>query len=233
MAALHLMVNCAVALERRVHKILLAAGLYSLSTFVQSQTVEESRFAHALYGGGSLGYGSTTWYGLVPQEEKQNINMALYTPISAREGGVVWGGVAGYEFTPQFALEINYQHYPDANMTFDEVSLFAIDHNDNRVLNSNTEVVFVLAKFMLLIPNTPARVYSGFGIGDVHRNDLINNHWQFSPSFGAGINYTATPHVMAELAANYTAGYGESELNPVNDYVPFLYSICAKLIYRI
>jgi len=215
-----------------VLRILLAASYLSFSALSYSAIDQDFLYSHRLYGGGSLGYGSTTWYGLVPAQEKQNMAMSLSTPTLSQEGGLIWGGVVGYEFNPFFALEINYQQYPQASLVFDEESLFAFDHNDNTLLNTKTEVVFALAKIMVMVPNTPIRVYSGAGVGDVHRNDQLNNHWLFTPSFGAGVNYLPTPHIMAELAANYTAGYGESELNPVEDYIPFLYSVCVKLVYR-
>ena len=211
-----------------VRKAFLAASFTSLCVLAHSQST-----ASTLYAGGTLGYGSTTWYGLVPLPEKQNIAMAISTPTLSQEGGLVWGGVAGYEFTPSFAVEVNYQRYPQASIQFDEQSLFAFTHNGQTWLNTQTEVVFALAKVMVDIPNTQARVYSGAGVGDVHRNDTESNHWHVTPSFGVGLNYTATTHIMAELAANYTAGYGESEMNPIDDYIPFLYSVCVKLVYRV
>ncbi len=216
-----------------MHRFLFAVGLSSFCALLYSSPIEDTRFSHPLYAGGALGYGSTTWYGLVPAAENQNMAMALYTPVSAQEGGLVWGGLAGYELSPNFSIEVNYQQYPKVNLTFDEESLYAYDNDSNTLLSSQTEVVFVLAKIMLVIPNSAWRVYSGVGIGDLHRNDLMNNHWLITPSFGAGVNYTPTKHISTELAANYTAGYGESELNPVADYMPFLYSVCVKLIYRI
>ena len=54
-----------------------------------------------------------------------------------------------------------------------------------------------------------------------------------TPTFALGFNYNLSEHIMAELGANYTAGYGESELNPAKDYVPFLYSAFVQLAYRI
>jgi len=49
---------------------------------------------------------------------------------------------------------------------------------------------------------------------------------------GGGFNYSFTEHLMAEFGFNFTAGYGESELNPANDYVPFLYSGFFSMAYR-
>jgi hypothetical protein len=38
---------------------------------------------------------------------------------------------------------------------------------------------------------------------------------------------------MAEIAGSYTAGFGESELEPVYDYIPFLYAVVLRIAYRI
>ena len=77
------------------------------------------------------------------------------------------------------------------------------------------------------------RVYSSVGVAQVHRWDDMNENNRIAPTFGVGFNYNFAEHVMGELGANYTAGYGESELNPAKDYVPFLFSVFFKVAYRI
>ena len=99
-------------------------------------------------------------------------------------------------------------------------------------LSTHTESLSLLAKIMLTVPNTTIRVYSGAGIADVHRYDEINDSWRLTPMFGVGVNYNFTPHIMTELGINYTAGYAESELNPSQDYFPFLYSAFFVIGYR-
>ena len=61
-----------------------------------------------------MGLGSTTWTGLVPESKNQNLAINISTPINAREGGSSLGALAGYEFTPYFALEANYMRFADA-----------------------------------------------------------------------------------------------------------------------
>ena len=61
---------------------------------------------------------------------------------------------------------------------------------------------------------------------------MIVNEWRVSPTFGVGFIYPITNHIIGELAGNYTAGFGESQLNPVDTYYPFLYSVTARLAYR-
>ena len=68
--------------------------------------------------------------------------------------------------------------------------------------------------------------------GQKHRSDQVNEHWIGRPSFGAGFNYNFTDHIMGELGAMYTAGQGQAQLNPVENYFPFLYSFFARVAYR-
>jgi len=188
---------------------------------------------HAFYVGANGGYGSTTWIGLVPEMENQNIVLSMSTPIEVKEGGGVWGGFAGVEFTPFFAIEANYLAYPGATVFFDEDSFFAFENNGQTELNTQTQAVSLMAKFMVALPKTKARAYSSLGVGGIHRNDEINNIWIAAPSFAVGLNYVFTEHVMGEVAGNYMSGYGTSELNPAKDYVPFLYAAYARIAYRV
>lgn len=215
--------------------IFVCAVLYSITALSQemSSPAEVSWKKHPLYAGVLAGYGSTTWEGLVPAPVNQNMAMRTSTPVMAREGGGVWGAFAGYELSPHFAVEANYMRYPKATILFDEDSLFAFENEGVIDLESHTETGSVMGKVMLIIPRTRLRFYSSAGIAIVHRWDNMTENEKFSPTFGAGFVYTFSDHIMAELGANYTAGYGESELNPAKDYVPFLYSGVFRLAYRI
>src|SRR5262245_58450979 len=97
--------------------ILLMVWFYCLNTYAAAN--RPNPFQHPFYVGVLGGYGSTTWDGLVPTEENQNIALSLSTPLMVREGGGVWGLFAGYEFIPFFAIETSYMHYPAATITFD------------------------------------------------------------------------------------------------------------------
>ena len=190
-------------------------------------------FKHRLYLGGEGGYGSTTWQGLVPSFDKQNTAINISMPTYVHEGGDVWGGFLGYELSPYFALEASYMRYPNAKVLFDEYSLFAFEHDDRISFETKTAQASVLAKVMLLIPETQFRLYSGAGIAKVYRSDEINDQTRVSPTFGVGINYNVTPRIMLEIGGSYTAGYGESELNPIEDYVPFLYAVFLRAAVRV
>lgn len=189
-------------------------------------------FKYKAYFGVIAGYGSTTWGQLIPQPENQNPAISMSTPNNVDEGGAIWGLYLGYEFLPTFALETSYVKYPSAVVYFtSEDNIFSIDHNLTQ-LNTNTEAVSVAGKFMLLLPDTTLRAFSSVGASCVHRADVVNNSWRLSPVFGVGFNYNFTPHLMYEIGIDYTAGYGESELDPANDFVPFLYSAFMRLAYR-
>lgn len=176
------------------------------------------------YAGGMAGYGSTTWYGLVPSKSEQNAAMSLSTPIETREGGGAFGVFAGYEFNPSFALETNYIRYPGSHIGFDEISVFAFEHDGLRYFISKTETLNIIAKLMVNFPYTNVRIYSGIGLGGVHRQDMLLHRWHTGPSFSVGATWPLTPRIRIDLDGNYTAGVGEARLSPADTFIPFLYS---------
>lgn len=197
-----------------------------------SYSVTTSQKKHPLYVGLIAGYGSTTWQGLVATEKNQNVALMLSTPTEAEEGGATWGILAGYEFTPYFALEANYVKYPESTIYFNPVSLYSFTHEGALSFSTKTKSVSLMGKIMLLFPDSNWRVFSGAGAAALYRKDSIVNDWRLTPTFGLGVNYNFTEHLMGELVGNYTAGFGESLLSPVDTYFPFLYSITAHLAYR-
>ena len=217
--------------NKRLYVVLLLQLTIS-AIYSQKSIAAANTFQHPFYIGVTGGYGSTTWEGLVPPKKNQNIAMSLSTPTDVTEGGGVWGLFSGYEFNPYFAIEGSYNHYPDAQVSFDAISLFSFMNNGLTKFTTHTETVNVMGKIMLLIPKTEIRAFSSFGAAGIHREDVLYNHWRLSPTFGIGINYDFTPHIMGELGANYTAGYGEAQLNPTTVYFPFLYSITLRLAYK-
>lgn len=208
--------------------IVLCCGFIT-SSYAENLAID--KFHYPFYAGLLGGYGSTTWGELVPQD--QNAAMSLSTPISASEGGSIWGLFAGYEFIPQFGVEATYVHYQAARLYFDPMSLFSYNYNGMTELTTRTESITLMGKIMLIIPHCTIRAFSSAGIGAVHRYDEIKNIWRARPTFGAGFNYNITAHWMTEIGVNYVAGYGVPELNPTKDYVPFLYSAFFKVAYRV
>lgn len=191
-----------------------------------------SSFAsHPFYMGLLSGYGSTTWNQIVPSDANQNEAMVLSTPTHVNEGGIIYGVNLGYELLPEFALELTYIHYPYASVYFSPDSLFTFDHNKTK-FHTHTQSLAFIAKYMVFIPHTSIRAFSSVGPALMYRADIVKNQLRISPNFGVGFNYPFSEHWFFELAFNYTAGYGESELNPVNDYMPFVYSGIASMTYH-
>lgn len=186
----------------------------------------------AFYAGFGGGYGSTTWSGLVPVASKQNSAISISTPIKVKEGGAVAGIFAGYEFSPHLAIEVSYLNYPRAEIFFSQDSLFAFEHNERISFQSKTATLGFIAKLLLPIPDTCFRIYSAFGGAKIYREDDLLVESNVSPNFSLGALYNMTEHLMAQLSFNYTAGYGESELEPCHSYIPFLYSAVLGLAYR-
>lgn len=186
-------------------------------------------FRQSLYAGIIGGYGSTTWEGLVPTIENQNPALSLSTPIDVSEGGGVIGAFAGYEISRYFAVEASYMRYPDAKIHFDAQSIFSFLHDEQTEFISTTETISFMGKVMIFVPGTNIRFFSSLGGANVHRRDVLNETWRLSPTFGAGFNYHFSEYIMGELGANYTAGFGESNLNPTDSYIPFLYSYTFRL----
>lgn len=149
------------------------------------------------------------------------------------EGGAAWALTAGYELLPVFAVELSYMHYPSARIYFDEMSLFSFYHHGLTVFDSHAETVALMGKYMFYIPHTNIRAFSSTGIAGLHRYDIIENGWRLTPIFGVGFNYKITRHIAGEMALNFIAGYGESELNPAEHYIPFLYSGLITFSYYI
>lgn len=209
--------------------------LFLLSVFMPPMigyaSIQCDKTHNHFYLGATGGYGKTTWEQLVPDENNAALNVS--TPIHVSEGGAVWGVYGGYEFMPALALEASYMRYPNARLEFDPDSLFSFYHDGQTEFDTHTESASLVAKIMLPIPCTNLlRAYSSFGAAGVHRYDDVADRWRLSPTFGAGFNYIMTEHVMVEFGTEYVAGYGQSEIEPAEHYIPFLYSGFFRLAYR-
>jgi hypothetical protein len=217
-----------------IKHFLLGFSLCTLTMSVRTFAADTSNniFKYPYYVGVEAGYGTTTWSGLVPTGNNKNGAMIISTPTNVEEGGLVGGIFTGIELIPYFAVEANYMRYPNAKVNFGADSLFAFDHNGRTSLNTHTDTLSVMGKFMVLVPRTTVRAYASAGPAFIHRWDELNNNRRVTPTFGLGVNYNINSHIMTELAGNYTAGYGESELNPSEDYMPFLYSVFLRIAYR-
>ncbi len=203
----------------------------STLAYATESVVTNDRFINPFYLGINYGFGSTTWGALVPRPARQNSAMSWSVPKNVIEGGAVYGFIAGYEISPFFAVEAAYSHYPRAHITFSEDSFLTADWGPTELVSS-TNAYSLIAKVMMQVPKTYWRVYSDAGLAVVHRRDAIYNYHRTTATFGIGGNYIFSKNWMAEFGGTYTAGYGESELDPAEDYMPFLLSFTLRIAYR-
>lgn len=183
--------------------------------------------------GGVVGGGSTTWMGLVPEKSQQNAALNLSTPIDVREGGLVWGVAGGVEAFKNFHFQMDYTHYPKATILFDQDSLFSIDHDNATSFTTSTYTWSMQGKFLVPWQETHLKLFASGGVAWLARRDDLLQDDLVSPIFSIGGNYELSPQWMLELAFSYTAGNGKSELNPAEDFMPFLYAGIVRLFYRL
>lgn len=184
--------------------------------------------SYPLYIGMSGGWGSTNWTGLVDKFAEQD-GSDLSVPVSAKDSGIVWGALAGYEISPHFALQAEFLQYPTALIKFDAFNqYFPAAEN----MESSTVVYNATAKFMVPIWHTGIRAFSELGPSYTYRKDVLANISHWGATFGAGLNYNVTRWLMTEVNFEYTTGWGDSDTTPVMDYLPFLYSVNGVIAVR-
>lgn len=208
------------------------SGLLVLACFGQAFAFTAVHADKPWFVGGAGGFGSTTWQGLVPNAQHQNSAMSLSTPIDVQEGGGLWGVVAGVEPFQNFQIQFDYLQYPKATVFFDKDSLYSIDNNDSTEFTSRTHTWSIQGKFLVPWEDTKLRLFAGGGVAWMARRDDLLQQDIVTPSFQMGLNYMLNCRWMAEAVFSYTAGFGESELNPSAHYMPFLYGVYARLMYR-
>jgi hypothetical protein len=195
----------------------------------KDSSTQQTIFNRPFYAGVTFAYGATTWSYLISDDP--NAAMALSTPTKVQESGEEWGLIAGYEFLPTFALELSYDHYPRAKVTFDPMSLFTFEHDGLTSFYTNTESLSLMGKFMVLIPhNENFRVFGSAGAAVVHREDILTDKYLLTAKFGVGGNFAVNDTLTFEFGFDYTAGNGVSELNPAEHFIPFLYSVFTRLV---
>jgi len=205
-----------------------------LTSFAASlvTTPPDTHRLYPFYAGLTIGYGTTTWSGLVASDDDM-IAMAVSTPTGVDEGGTIGGAFVGYELFPSFAVELSYTHYPNAKVYFNEMSIITYDFGGITDFITHTNNYSLVAKFMVPVPHTSSiRIFSSVGPSVTHRQDIVYDHWLLTPTFNFGFDIDVTDHIMAEVGANYTAGTAISEMDPAEDYIPFLYSGYARIAWR-
>ena len=210
--------------------IAILMGITGLACSVQAASdVIKDHFYVGVLGGS----GSGTWSELIMKGGPQEIS-TVSTPIDVHEGGGVWGFLTGYQFTEHYAVQLQYMRFNTARVTLAPYSDYDIDNPNELTFETNTDAFSAITKFMLPLPKAlPLSVYSDFGLALVRRSDSFAHTQQaWSPTFGLGLVYTLNHHWLFDGSFDYIAGYGKSEVDPVYDYIPFLYAGTLKVSYR-
>lgn len=211
-------------------KIILLVGiLINITAFA-------SPVEHPLYAGISAGYGVADWNSLANHDSNpDNASSVLEgVPDKAADRGLDYGAFIGYTFTPNYALELSYRKFKTVQIYFTEDSTYTPPASPNSYpdIRSTTFNFSLVNKIMLPLPDNFS-LFSGLGPSLTYQSNPISKRTQQAgATFAVGANYEITEHFMATLEGDYTTGWGKSEEQPVNHYVPFLYSGDFKLAYR-
>jgi hypothetical protein len=194
----------------------------SLSYLFPSKTV---------YFGVNIGGGYTTWKYLVDTRDAPPDPIDPSTPIAVNEGGPSWGVVAGFDVAKNFAIELQYMQFADSHISFDQNGYDTYGYYS---IVSKTDAYSLSGKFFVPVGNrTHLRAFAAVGVGTVERNDVINKASCVTPYLSSGLDYNFTRHWIVEGGFQYYTGFGASELNPVNDFIPFAWDGYARLAYQL
>jgi hypothetical protein len=219
--------------------LLLVIFLFSSSIAQNNTTYFDQLWrSHPFYFGPILGYGSTDWSMLVVNCEKGDkwCNpelLATSAPTAAGDDGFVWGGTIGIEVRPSWAIEASFMRFPSTSVFFGNQWSFYSDKHNVHTMRSKTWGINLVGKFMTEIACTGLRGFANAGVNFTSREDLILNTIRANPTFGVGLNYAFPERIMLEIAFQYVTGFGRANEVPVNYYIPFLYTIHLKILYRI
>lgn len=210
--------------------------------FASSQS-DMYRVKYPWYIGASAGYGNTDWDELVSNHLGNGDGVV---PIKADSGGLAYSILTGYNFTPYFALEFAYEHFPDTKLYFKPTG----NEYNMSFMKSATSAFDLVAKFMVPVFNTGVKAYAGLGPGYMHRDDYDiksippnpfapspvyagENIWKFDAVFVGGFDYNIGQHWLTGVGFKFFTGNGKASSKPINAYFPFVYTVSFTLAYRI
>ncbi|EKD77262.1 MAG: hypothetical protein ACD_42C00408G0007 [uncultured bacterium] len=198
-----------------------------------------------VYFGVNMGGGYTTWKYLLDTTDQGSQQPSL--PSRVKEGGPSWGVVFGFDVAKNFAIELQYMEFADAHVDFAPGSSY-FDSNGNPVTSmvSKTDAYSLSGKFFVPVGvQTHLRAFAAVGAGLVERRDpLIDEDPNglppgnvtlscVSPYMSAGLDYNFTRHWIVESGFQYYTGFGASEINPVDSFVPFAWDAYGRLAYQL
>ena len=194
--------------------------------------------------GFNFGYGSADWSGLTASDPSSRTS----TPISVHDKGIAFGVNASWTLNQYVGFIGRFMHFPQAKLVFSKDNILTPLGDDGSTYYTNTNAVTFALDFSIPIAQTNFRWVNEIGLLYVLRSDkmhadpdsltpLANLHYQtvsnLGADFGAGVDYYYTKNFVINAMFLYGTGYGESEVLPENDYVPFTYSITLGISYLI
>ena len=203
----------------------LCSALLSLFPISNAYATHKNFHYPHFYLGGAIAYGETTW----PKLASDNRWVENSVPKTAVDFGSTWGGFLGYQFDTAFAVEAIYMRYPNSRITFIPLNFY----NPLTEFVTRTQVYSLIGKFLYPLANARINAFIHAGVAFTHRNDVLAKVTRVAPTFGVGFMCNVSQRVITELGFEYYVGYGRSELRPVNNYVPFLFSVYFRLGYRL
>lgn len=183
---------------------------------------------HSLYIGMLNGFASTDWSQIACPNCADTDFILVSLPKTADDTGYAWGAFLGYQINRSFALELTYTHYPVTTLHF----VIPNDYN-TATIKSNTSTYSFVGKFLVPIYSSPISAFASAGLVAIDRTDQIADVVRVGAAFGLGLFADITPRIIGEFGFQFDTGYGKAEIDEVNDYVPFIYIIYAKLGYRL
>lgn len=244
-------------------KYLVSALLFSLpfDTAFASSSFDNIFPKKTVYFGVNMGGGSTEWKYLVDTTDPLNdgVNPSFSTPTAVTEGGPSWGVVFGYDVSKNFAIELQYMQFANANIHLNQNSSY-LDQNGNSIMDmvSKTDAYSLSGKFFAQVGDTHLRAFAAVGAGLVQRHDplvgynvnaqIVNGNGDLvdpnytgkdasvscvTPYLSSGLTYSFTRHWMLESGFQYYTGFGKSQVNPVVSFIPFAWDAYGRLAYQL
>ena len=194
-----------------------------------------------VYFGASLGGGSTEWTYLVDTTDAGQDPTAGSTPSAVTEGGPSWGVVFGYDLAKNFAIELQYMEFADSSISFDNAGAGTYGYYN---VISKTDAYSLSGKFFVPLAMTHFRVFAAIGAGLVERRDpLVSENSSAPPAhvtascvtpyMSSGVDYNITRHWIIEGGFQYYTGFGASETDPVDSFIPFAWDAYGRLAYQL
>lgn len=200
---------------------------------------------YRLYISPMIGFGSTDWSLLIASCKGKPTHatnpdpdgiyncdlstLQMAAPIAAGDSGLTLGAVIGYHISPIFAAEIRVLRFPKTSVHFDPSFNYYHEKYGINAIESNTTTVSATGKFITPILHSSYFAYANAGVNCTHRHDLLANTYHITPTFGLGLGRRLNDSIDLSVEFTYMSGIGRATNMPAEDYIPFLYSIHARL----